>query len=172
MFKFLKKIVLYASLISIGFVYVSAKEPVLAILKSVHSNGVLQFSYDNYSFYCKPYGVSLLEEIYTNDKLPKNCSIELKKFYKQNPNSKYFSLRLLHLKQMYHIEYKNNSCIVYASGKKTLSEHLLEEGLATKEKYFDDKEFRHKFDTAQQRAVYRDKGLHKNVILRNCMLYF
>ncbi|MBN2781808.1 MAG: hypothetical protein JXQ66_01045 [Campylobacterales bacterium] len=150
----------------------SAKEPFLAILNGVYSNGMLRFSYDNFGFFCKPYGISVLEDIYGDKRLPKNCTDELNLFYRQSPLLKYFSLNNLHLKQTYHLEYKNNSCLVYSNGKKTLSELLVEEGLATKQKYLDDKEFNYKLDNAQKRAIFRNKGLHKNTILRNCMLYF
>ncbi len=149
-----------------------AQEPVLSILKSVVANNIQQFSMHNYSFYCKPYGVIALEEIYYKESLPPICKNRLDKFYIQNPDLKYFSLRLLKVKQTYHLSFKDETCIIYASGLKTLSESLVENGLAVNKLLREDDEFKYPLRSAQEKAVFSKKGMFKDKILSNCMLLF
>jgi len=150
-----------------------AKEPTLAILKNIYANDVQQFTYQNYTFTCRPYGVVSIEDIYKTKKVSSVCKKRIIKFYIQNPKLKHYSARLLKLFQMYHIDVKKDlRCLIYAKGMKTLSELLIEKGLAIKKPYLKDEIFKYKFDTAQEGASYHKRGLHKDPILKNCMIFF
>ena len=112
-------------------VLLSAKEPTVVILDNVISNEVQEFRIGEYSFRCIPYGVLSLERLYSNSKLTSRCQKSIYDFYKKYPDLKYYAQRILKREQMYHVEFKNQECILYASGEKTFSELLLENGLAT-----------------------------------------
>ncbi|MEA1956494.1 MAG: hypothetical protein U9N02_08380 [Campylobacterota bacterium] len=159
-------------LIPLLTISLSAKEPILAILKNINSNDLQQFTLQNYSFYCRPYGIVTLEDIYRSPIASDTCKKKVIKFYIKNPKSKYFSDTLLKLFQMYHIEFKDEKCILYANGRKTLSEALVENGLAVKEPYLKDEIFKYIFDEAQKRASYHKRGLHADEVLKNCMIYY
>ena len=150
----------------------NAKEPIMAILKNINSNDIQHFTLQNYSFYCQPYGVVTLEDIYRSSKASDICKQKVIKFYIKNPKSKYFSQTLLKLFQMYHVEFKDEKCILYANGRKTLSEALIENGLAVKKPYLKDEIFKYIFDEAQRRASYHKRGLFKDEVLKNCMIYY
>jgi len=162
--------IIFLFLINISFL--NAKEPTLAILKNVYANDVQQFTYHNYSFMCRPYGVVSIEDVYRNKKISKTCRDRIEKFYIQHPKSQYFSANILKLSQMYHIKYKKEKYLIFAKGMKTLSELLIENGLAIKEPYLKDEIYGYKFDTAQKRASYAKAGLHKDNVLRNCMIFY
>ena len=152
---------------------VEAKEPTMAILKNIYSNDIQQFTYQNYSFTCRPYGVVTLEDVYKATDVSTVCKKKIVKFYIQNPKLKYFSIRLLKLFQMYHIDVKKDlRCVIYAKGMKTLSELLIEKGLAIKKPYLKDEIFKYRFETAQKGASYHKRGLFKDPILKNCMIFY
>jgi len=151
----------------------NAKEPVMAILKNVYTNDEQQFTYMNYSFLCQPYGIVSLEDIYRNPKVSVVCKKKIIKFYIKNPNLKYFSARLMDISQMYHIEVKENlRCLIFANGMRTLSEELIRNGLAIKKPYLKDEIYGYKFDIAQKRASFYKLGLHKDSVLKNCMIFY
>jgi len=166
---------MFYNLIFIFLITVSldAKEPTLAILKNVYSNDNQQFTYQNYSFTCRPYGIVSIEDVYKAKDVSTICKKRIVKFYIQNPKLKHFSARLLKLFQMYHIDVqKDLRCLIYAKGMKTLSELLIEKGLAVKKPYLKDEIFKYKFDTAQKSALYYKRGLYKDKILKNCMIFY
>ena len=70
---------------------------------------------------------------------------------------------------MYHIEFKDKKCVVYAKGQMSLSEILLKEGLAVNEPRFKDEEFKYLFDKAQIRAKTLKKGLWSENLLKDCV---
>ena len=84
----------------------------------------------------------------------------------KNPKLKYFSQNLFNTRQNYHIEFKEQKCLIYLKGEKTLSELLLEEGLAINRSNFADDEFKHIFINAQNRAKSLEKGIYKNSNLK------
>jgi len=160
---------IFLSLISISL---NAREPTLAILKNVYSNDIQQFTYQNYSFTCKPYGIISIEDVYNNSNISTICKKRIEKFYIHKSKAKYFSARLLKLFQSYHIKIKDTKCLIYSSGIKTLSESLIENGLAVKFPYLKDEIYSYKFETAQKRAEYYELGLHKDPVLKNCIIFY
>jgi hypothetical protein len=141
----------------------------MAILNNVISNETQKFSIGNYSFICEPYGILTLEKLYSHSKINSTCQDKIKNFYKKHPNLRYFSDSILHIRQMYHVEFKTTECVVYARGQKTLSEILLEEGLALREELFNDEEFNYLFLKAQKRAKFNKKGVWEEDILSECI---
>ena len=65
----------------------------------------------------------------------------------------------------------NNRCIINVSGEKTLSEFLLEEGLAVKKPLFKDKEYSYYFYRSEQKAKENLKGVWKEKIIKDCVSY-
>ena len=146
-----------------------ANEPTLATLESVTSNEVQKFRINQFTFYCKPYGVVSVEELYKNITLNATCKKSIEKFYIQNPQAKYFTHSLLKPKQMYHLEFKDQECILFAKGEKTLSELLLENGYGVLKPMFEDKEYKGYFTKSQNKAKLLKKGLWGTNIIRECI---
>jgi hypothetical protein len=150
------------------FSYLEAKEPNLAILKSIDSNDFQRFNIKNSSFTCKPYGVLTLEQIYKKSKKDSVCRKNIKKFYAQNRDLLYYTQSILKVGQTYHIEFKNRKCIVYAQGQTTLSQLLLSKGLGVKKPRFNDEEFDELFQSSESSARVERKGLWQSDIRRSC----
>ncbi|MBU0631884.1 hypothetical protein KKA17_04495 [bacterium] len=142
----------------------------IAELKKVYSNDMQEFSIGMNSFTCKPYGVVTLEQALANKDLMPACKQRIENYLSANPLKKYFIQMGLHVRQNYHIEFKNTKCAVYAYGEKTLSEALLEQGLAIKEANFNDDEFRYLFVKAQNRAKNSHAGVWSDADLQSCIL--
>ena len=155
-------------IITQNIIYLEAKEPNLAILKSIDTNDYQRFSIKNSSFTCEPYGVLTLEQIYKKSKKDSVCRINIKKFYAQNRDLLYYSQSFLKVGQTYHIEFKKNKCLIYAQGQTTLSQLLLRKGLGVKELRFKDKEFDALFSDSENSAKATKKGLWRGDIRRNC----
>lgn len=147
-----------------------AKEPTLAILNSVGSNDIQKFNISTNSFECKPYGVVSLDALHRAASVNSSCRKKIEDFYKKNPNSKFFSFNLLKIMQMYHLEFKDKKCVLYANGQTTLSELLLSNGVAFVKKGFEDDEFKALFYKAQKNAKFLKIGLWKEDILKDCMV--
>lgn len=162
----LKTIIIFTSVL-VSFLF--SKEPSLVFLNRVISNEVQNYSIGNFNFNCKPYGVITVDELYVNTTSDSKCKKSVLEFYKKNPNARYFSLNLLKIKQMYHLEVREKECLVFAQGEKSLSEILLENGLAFQKPHFKDKEYKFIFYQAQQRAKYTKKGLWSENIMVNCI---
>jgi len=146
--------------------FLNAKEPVLATLLDVISNSTQKFTMLNFTFYCKPYGVLSIDTILDEKSPDSVCRSSLLQLYSKNPKLKYFSQNLFNTRQNYHIEFKEQKCLIYLKGEKTLSELLLEEGLAINRSNFADDEFKHIFINAQNRAKSLEKGIYKNSNLK------
>jgi len=166
---YINKILLFVLIQILFHTFLIAREPTLAILLNVTNNNNQTFNIGNYHFNCKSYGVISLEELQVINKDNKVCQDSIKKLYKKDIYLKYLSMNLLKLKQMYHVEFKNDECVVYSNGQKTLSEKLLEEGAVVLNSKFNDKEFRYSFQKAQTRAKYEKKGLWSENISTKCL---
>lgn len=148
---------------------VDAKEPVLAILNKTVSNEVQMFGIGKYTFECKPYGLLTLEKLYNSSKSGSMCRDNIDKFYKKNPNLKYYADSLLEDRQQYHVEIRDSNCILYARGQMTLSELLLVKGLAILKPKFKDEEFDGYYTLAQRKAKVDKKGLWDEKIFSSCI---
>jgi hypothetical protein len=154
-------------MISSTFLY--AKEPTMAILVDITTNSTQKFKIKKYNFYCTPYGVITLEKLYKNSKMDSKCKESINSFYKKHPDLKYFAIELLNVGQMYHLEFKNNECVIYAKGQRTLSDILLSEGLALNKPKFKDEEFNFLFERAQTNAKLLKKGVWGDKVLNDCI---
>jgi hypothetical protein len=148
----------------------AAKEPTLAILTSVSSNSIQRFNIGMASFECKLYGVVVIDDLYKNASMDSSCKKKVEEFYKRNPNAKFSSSNVLKIMQMYHLEFKDKGCVLYANGQTTLSEMLLAEGLAFIKRGFQDDEFHTLFYKAQENAKLSKIGLWEENILKDCMV--
>lgn len=146
-----------------------SKEPTMAILRDITTNSIQKFSIGQYSFYCRPYGVITLEKLYQNSKIDSKCKESINNFYKKYPNLEYFTMKLLKVGQMYHLEFKDKECVMYAKGQKTLSEILLSEGLVVNKPMFKDEEFNFLFERAQTNAKLLKKGIWGEKVLKDCI---
>lgn len=141
-----------------------SKEPTLAVLTGIESNGLQKFKIKSYSFNCQAYGVLGIDELYKSENLNTECKKSIERFYLKRPDLKYYTHSKLNVRQFYSIEFKNEKCIVYASGGKSLSEFLLQEGLAVLRPFFKDDEFKHYFYKSQQSAKILKKGYGEKIL--------
>lgn len=98
------------------------------------------------------------------------CKKSIEQFYTQNPESEYFALNILKVKQMYHLEFHENSCTLFAKGEKSLSELLLENGLALVKPNFRDEIYTTIYKKAQKKARFLKKGLWSENIANECVV--
>ncbi|MCW8837871.1 MAG: thermonuclease family protein [Thiovulaceae bacterium] len=165
----MNKILKHIIYLSFLFTLSLAKEPTLATLRSVNTNEFQRFSIGLYEFTCKPYGVITVDELYSIAEFDSSCKKSVQEFYIQNPMSKYFTQNLLKDRQLYHIEFKNKRCIIYAKGKMTMSELLVKNGLAVRSPIVESKEFEYSLTQAQIYAKENKVGLFKNDISNKCI---
>lgn len=150
--------------------YLAAKEPMLALLQSVHSNTQQHFKISNQSFVCHAYGIIGLEYLMQKSKLDSICKKSIERFFVKNPYAKEFTLRNLELMQRYHIDLKQDGCVLFASGKRTLGELLLREGLALVKPDFKDREYNSLYKNAQLNAKLEKNGVWKEEVRRECIV--
>lgn len=152
------------------FSFLFSKEPTMHILTEIKSNDIQIFNRNQQTIMCKPYGVITIDELYKDSKLDSTCQESILNFYKKRPDLKYFVESKLYLKQMYHVKVKEESrCIINAAGGKSLSELLLEKGLAVRQPYFKDEEYEYYLQNAQLRAKILKVGVWKENITRECV---
>ena len=164
-----KFILIVLLLLSID-IQLKANEPTLAILLSIYSNTIQRFNIGNYNFYCKSYGVISIEELQNNNKPDSACQEAINEFYRKNKHFKYYSLNLLKLKQRYHVEFKDNECILYSNAQVTLSEILLSKGLVLLKKNFKNREFNYSYFKAQETAKHEKRGMWSEGIPSICKI--
>ncbi len=163
-----KKINIFISVLLLTQLLV-AKEPTMALLINIESNDLQEFKVGNYSFQCKPYGVLGLDELYKESSFNSICKESIKKFYKKRKDLQYYTMSKLHVMQMYSIEFRGDRCIINAVGGKSLSELLLQEGLAVRQPFVKDEEYEYYFDKYQNEAKLAKKGVWKENITRECV---
>jgi len=149
-----------------------AKEPFLARLVNVVTNDIQEFEVANTRFTCAAYGIIAIDEIYRRAEEGSTCKKSIAKFYKKRADLRHFISRKLHIYQYYSLLRKeNNRCAINIAGEKTLSEFLIEEGLAVKKPLFKDREYSYYFYRSEQNAKDKSKGIWKENIVKNCMEY-
>ena len=149
-----------------------ASEPVLAMLLTVYSNDMQKFSIGSYSVTCKSYGVVSLDELMRHANINATCKKSIKNFQRKNPLLNYLSEGLLHVQQLYHIDFRKKSCIIYAKGELTLAEILLENGLAQVSQKLSDKYLLYRYKNAQRRAKFNKKGMFSSRVATDCLAEF
>jgi len=146
-----------------------AQEPLLGTLQSVSTNTRQIFTLSNHNFVCKTYGITGINKLSNSNSLNNVCKKKIESFSKKNPDAFYFSTLQLHPMQRYHIEFINSECVLYAKGKTTLGEVLLQEGLAVLTPAFKDREFLVLYRKAQMRAKIEKKGIWRDGVIRDCI---
>ncbi|MFA6195065.1 MAG: thermonuclease family protein [Sulfurimonas sp.] len=164
----MNKIIYFFLLYSLLLNSLNAKEPTLAILLSIDSNSFQRFNIEKNNFICRPYGILTLEELLEKSENGSKCKETIENFYKKHPDLKYFTYGILKRQQMYHVEFRENKCLLYAQGQKTLSELLLEKGLAMSKPTFKDEEFKYSFEKAQANAKFLKLGMWNEPIEKEC----
>ncbi|MBU0720443.1 thermonuclease family protein [bacterium] len=141
----------------------------MAGLSAVLSNETQKFNVNDFSFYCKPYGVIALEELYGTSQSGSTCRESINKLYTKKPFLKDYSAKHLKIKQRYHLEFRDKKCILYAKGEISLSELLLKNGLALMRPHFKDKEFYYLFKKAELEAKLNKLGMWNENIDTKCI---
>lgn len=160
----------YFSALSILFVtFLTAEEPTLAKLIRIDSTQYQRFQVGTYQFTCSPYGIRSVDDFFKISKEGSTCRKAIQKFYDKHPELQSFIYDLLMVNQWYHYEIRDNSCILFAKGQKTLSEILLEKGLAIQKPFFKDNEFNSEFKRAQNYAKMNKKGMWDSLIMKHCV---
>jgi hypothetical protein len=149
--------------------FLFANEPTLAKMVWVDSNELQKLSIANTSFFCSPYGIVSLDKLYKRSELNSECKAKIKLYYQYHPQDLYFANTLFKRGQRYHLEFKQDSCVIYAQGQYSLSELLLKAGLAVRKPNFNDREFKASFYKAQEIAIKNRNGLWKDDLVRNCL---
>ncbi|MBL6973290.1 MAG: thermonuclease family protein [Sulfurimonas sp.] len=146
-----------------------AKEPSLATLVNIVSNDILEFTYENKKFSCLAYGVVTIDEIYKKAAKNSTCKKSIEDFYNKRKDLAHYTSSKMKVYQSYPIVFKNdNNCIINIAGEKTLSEFLIEKGLAMKKPLFQDKEYSHYFHNAEKKAKANQEGIWKENIIKEC----
>jgi hypothetical protein len=93
----------------------------------------------------------------------------LNAFIAEHPEYHYFSQTYLKRYQQYHLDILDSQCLLYAQGRKSLSELLLENGLAVRDEMKRNIILDYKFQRSVTRAQREKKGIYSDAILRNCV---
>ena len=143
-------------------------EPRQAQLTGVVDNGTLMMDLGRVRYVCSPYGVRTLEAIGAETKLAGECRQRIARFYARGPLLAGFAHRELERFQFYRIEPREAGCVLYARGRLSYAERLLEEGLAVVTPGFDDREWAFRFERAQQGAKENKRGIWSDPLWGKC----
>ena len=130
------------------------------------------FRYKQARYHCTPYGVWTLDRVMRNSDITPTCKKALENFIVHNPKLHHFTKYIMHLEQGYRVEFRNKECIIYLGSKQTLSEALLQVGVAIEQPRFSDEEFRYRFYQALRAAKVNKRGIWSDAKLQSCMSEF
>lgn len=145
-----------------------AGEPTIATLTEIENNRYLNFKIEQISYWCQPYGVVTLEELLQNKAFSGKCKAVIDSFYRADPQARYFAHNRLKRYQRYHLQFKKNSCVMYAMGMRRYAELLLEEGLALYRTDEADEVVQYRFSRAQESARVGQKGIWSEMKWSKC----
>ena len=175
----IEKIITYIQLkrylITLFFLFLPllrAQEPQILFLDAINANDSYLFHSREARYLCTPYGVWTLDRITRNSDISPVCKKALDNFIMHNPKLHYFVHYIMQTEEGYRVEFRNGRCIVYLGSKRTLSEVLLQNGVAIEEPVFSDEEFRYRFHQALRVAKTKKQGIWSDVKLRSCMSEF
>jgi len=146
-----------------------ASEPTLASLVNVISNDIQRFKINNYQFNCEPYGIITLEELYKESSFDTVCKKSIYEYFTKRPDLTYFVAKKMHTFQLYNIKVMGEKCIVNIDGEKSLSEVLLEEGLAVRKPLLRNEEYHYYFYKSELKAKISRKGIWESNIMKECI---
>lgn len=152
-------------------IQLNAKENIIAELISIPSNSLQIFKIKSQHLQCSSYGVLTLGEILLYKKINLVCKKKINTYFLHHQKMLSFTHRKLNIRAFYTLVLKkNHKCILYAKGQKSLSELLLENGLAIIRTNFYNDEFKYEFLEAQNYAKYHKLGIWSNNTLTICAL--
>jgi hypothetical protein len=140
------------------------------LLLEVKNNSLLYFSVNNKKHVCFPYGVLTFEMLLSKSDANGLCQKSLNQYFKIHPQDKFLARRYFHLQQYYSFKKYEDSCMIYAQGKKRYAQMLLERGLAIVPIDFDDKAVAFQYRRIENQAKKDKKGLWNDPVLQNCMM--
>ena len=143
-------------------------EPRAAQLTGVVDNGTLMMDMGRSVYVCSPYGVRTLEALREETMLAGECRQQIARFYARQPLQAQFAHRELKRFQFYRIEQKEAGCVLYARGRLSYAERLLQEGLAIVAPGFDDREWGFRFEQAEQGAKELKRGIWGDPLWAKC----
>lgn len=146
-----------------------AAGPTLGMVQNIHSNRYIEFSLGKLSYTTQPYGVLTLEELAFHSVMPSECREHIADYYRRYPLKRHFAQKYLKIGQLYHIQPRHKSAIIYASGMSSYGELLLAEGLAMREPLLMDKEWAYRFRKIQKVARLEKRGLWAENIWIDCV---
>lgn len=139
------------------------------ILTSIDMNSKQTLLNRNTTIVCEAFGVIPLEKMVENGASPEECRKHIGEFYQSHPHAKHFAKEHLYIQQTYHFEKIEQGCILYANGAESLSEMLLENGLALIDPAFNNSEWNGRLKKAESGAQRSKIGLHDTLIQKFCM---
>lgn len=142
------------------------------ILDAIYANDSYLFHHAQDQTMCTPYGVWTIERALRRSDIGSVCKKALNEFLLHNPKLRYFSSYKMHVEQGYRIALRNGECIIYLGSKQTLSEALLQAGVAIEQPGFSDEEFRYRFYQALRAAKINKRGIWSDAKMRSCMSEF
>ena len=144
----------------------------LGILEKIPNSGYLQFDVQNRTLICKSYGIISIHEILFDQNATQRCRSAILNYFHHHPKEYYFADYHLHLQQMYHLELKEQTCIIYSRGSVSYARELLEAGLAKVKKGFNDLLLQKKYRDTELMARHLRLGIFKSNIPLNCRTEF
>lgn len=156
-------------LASLGLVTSLYGEMSVGLLIEIRDNAKQTLLSQNHRIGCEPFGIIPLEKMVQNGFNPQECQKEIALFHKSHPHLKSYAKEQLSLQMTYHYETIPQGCILYANGPESYSEMLLKEGLAIRDRQFNNNEWNGRLKKAEEGAVRAKKGLHDTLIQKLCI---
>ena len=110
-----------------------------------------------------------LEALAVGNVMETACRQRIVSFFRQAPEEAVFARRLFRREQFYRIESRAGRCILYAKGRRSYAELLLEAGLGIIAPGFDDIEWNDRFERAQQGARRSGRGIWRDPLWGECV---
>lgn len=144
-------------------------EIMLGNMKSIENNSAMTLLDHNIPIRCEPFGIKTLEWMVRDAASSAECQKSVDTFYLSHPHEKLYAQEHLHLYQRYHYEKDNQGCVLYANGPESYSEMLLNEGLATIDEGYNNREWNAKLQKALLRGKKKQESIHQSDILQKCI---
>lgn len=148
-----------------------AKEPLMATLVNIHSNDTQEFKINKSRFSCSPYGVITIDRLFTESKADSVCRKSISAFYTKRKDLQYYVHGIFNIYQLYNLKFEDEKCIINVSGEKSLSEILLDKGLAIKKPGALHREYDFYLYKAERKARIQKRGLWGENIFQECASY-
>lgn len=141
----------------------------LGLMSGIESNSAMTLLDNNIPVRCEPHGIKTLEWMIRDAATPGQCQKSVDAFYYKHPHERLYAQEHLHLHQTYHYEKEEKGCILYANGPESYSEMLLNEGLATVDEKYNNREWNERLKRALIRGQTKKESIHGSDILQKCI---